>query len=98
VRETENLVRKALKGEGGAIRKPPELSVVSEVLRTKSVRVELHQKSSGAGMLIVEFKDSAALDSMVKAIKGRWSKGQTVAGRPRRRSRQEGLARASAPL
>jgi ParB family transcriptional regulator, chromosome partitioning protein len=69
VRETENLVRKALKGEGSGARKPPELSVVSEVLRTKSVRVELQQKSSGAGKLIVEFNDSAARDSVVEAIK-----------------------------
>jgi len=38
VRETENLVRKALKGEGRAVRKPPELSVVSEVVKTESVR------------------------------------------------------------
>ncbi len=69
VRETENLVRKALKGEGGASRKPPDLSVVSEVLRTKSVRVELQQKSSGAGKLIVEFTDPKAKDAMVEAIK-----------------------------
>jgi ParB family chromosome partitioning protein len=40
VGETENLVRKALKGEGSvAPAKPPELSVVSEVLRTASVQV-----------------------------------------------------------
>jgi len=70
VRETENLVRKALKGEGGAIRKPPDLSVVSEVLRTKSVRVELQQKSSGAGKLIVEFADPAGRDAVIEGIKG----------------------------
>lgn len=35
VRETENLVCKSLKGEGSAIRKPPELSVASGVLRTR---------------------------------------------------------------
>ena len=69
VRETENLVRKALKGEGSAARKAPELSVVSEVLRTKSVRVELQQKASGAGKLIVEFADPEATDAIVAAIK-----------------------------
>ena len=69
VRETENLVRKALKGEGGAIRKPPDLSVVSEVLKTKSVHVQLHQKSSGAGKLIVEFSDPKAKDAVIEAIK-----------------------------
>lgn len=34
------------------------------------VRVELHQKSSGAGKLIVEFKNSAARDVLIEAIKG----------------------------
>jgi len=68
VRETENLVRKALKGEGGAPAKKPELSVVSEVLRTASVRVELQQKSSGAGKLIVEFVNPKARDAVIEAI------------------------------
>ncbi len=70
VRETEKLVRKALKGEGSVIRKPPELSVVSEVLRTASVRVELQQKASGAGKLIVEFDDPATRDAVIEGIKG----------------------------
>lgn len=70
VRETENLVREAPKGQGSAQRKTPKLSVVSEVLRTKSVRVELQQKSSGAGKLIVEFKDSKSRDAIVDAIRG----------------------------
>ena len=70
VRETENLVRKAQTGEGSAVRKPPELSVVSEVLRTKSVRVELQQKASGAGKLIVEFDDPATMDAVIEGIKG----------------------------
>lgn len=76
VRETENLVRKELKGEGGAIRKPPELSVVSEVLRSKSVRVELQQKASGAGKLIVEFPDSGSRDRILEAIKQAATDGQ----------------------
>ena len=63
-------VRKELEGEGGVIRKPPDLLVVSEVLRTKSVRVELQQKASGAGKLIVEFADSAARDAVIEGIKG----------------------------
>lgn len=70
VRETENLVRRAMKGEGGTIRKPPELSVLSEVLRTKSVCVELQQKASGAGKLIVEFADLEARDAVIEGIKG----------------------------
>jgi len=69
VRETENLVRKALKGEGGQAAKRPELSVISEVLKTKTVHVQLHQKASGAGKLIVEFKDSETRDVMIEALK-----------------------------
>jgi ParB family transcriptional regulator, chromosome partitioning protein len=70
VRETENLVRKALQGESGApAAKTPELTVVSEVLRTPAVHVQLHQKASGKGKLIVEFGDSAARDAVIEAIK-----------------------------
>jgi len=69
VRETENLVRKALKGEGSVPAKPLELSVVSEVLKTQAVRIELHQKSTGSGKLIVEFADAESRDAIVEAIK-----------------------------
>jgi ParB family chromosome partitioning protein len=69
VRETENLVRRALKGEGATPAKPVELSVVSEVLRTQALHVQLHQKANGAGKLIVEFKDSETRDSVIEAIK-----------------------------
>jgi ParB family transcriptional regulator, chromosome partitioning protein len=70
VRETENLVRKALKGEGGlSATQVPELTVVSEVLRTQAVHVQLQQKASGRGKLIVEFGDSAARDALIEAIK-----------------------------
>ena len=69
VREAENLVRKAQKGEGSAVHQPPELAVLSEVLRTKSVRVDLQQKASGAGRLIVEFTDPAVRDAMIAALK-----------------------------
>jgi hypothetical protein len=69
-RETEALVRKALKGEGSpAPRKPPELSVLSEVLRTPFVHVQMQVKASGAGRLIVEFKDSVTRDEILGAIK-----------------------------
>jgi len=70
VRETENLVRQALKGESGAsAAKPPVLSVLSEVLRTKAVHVQLHQKSTGAGKLVVEFADAQSRDAIVGAIR-----------------------------
>jgi ParB family chromosome partitioning protein len=69
VRDTENLVRKALKGESTGVRKPPELSVVSEVLRTSGVRVELQQKANGSGKLVVEFEDGEIRDAIIDAIK-----------------------------
>jgi ParB family transcriptional regulator, chromosome partitioning protein len=69
VRETENLVRKGTKGEHPQSPKRPESSVISEVLKTKNLRVRLRQKSSGAGKLIVEFKDPAMRDAVVEAIK-----------------------------
>lgn len=70
VRETETLVRNALKGEGDApARKPPELSVLSEVLRTPFVRVQMQQKAPGVGRLIVEFSDSVTRDEVLDAIR-----------------------------
>jgi ParB family transcriptional regulator, chromosome partitioning protein len=70
VRETEVLVRKALKGENPApARKPLELMVVSDVLRTRSVHVQLQQKKSGAGKIVAEFADPEARDALLELIK-----------------------------
>jgi ParB family transcriptional regulator, chromosome partitioning protein len=69
VRETENLVRKSLKGEGEQAAKRPELSVISEVLKTKTVHVQLHQKASGAARIVIDVVDGKARDSVVEAIK-----------------------------
>ena len=69
VRETENLVRKSLKGKETATRKPPELTVVSEVLRTETVHVQLHQNSAGSGKIIIEFADSQARDQLLGLIR-----------------------------
>jgi ParB family transcriptional regulator, chromosome partitioning protein len=69
VRETENLVRKALTREAAGPAKPAGSAVVSEVLRTQSVRVQLRQKASGKGKLIVQFADAEARDAIVLAIK-----------------------------
>jgi ParB family transcriptional regulator, chromosome partitioning protein len=69
VRETESLVRKTTKPEGTPTLKPPDLAVVSEVLRTEAVHVQLHQKASGRGKLIAEFADSASRDALLAAIK-----------------------------
>jgi ParB family transcriptional regulator, chromosome partitioning protein len=70
VRETEQLVRKTLQGEAPpTAKKPSELSLVSEVLRSRSVHVQLHQKKSGVGKIIVEFADAHARDAMLALIK-----------------------------
>jgi ParB family transcriptional regulator, chromosome partitioning protein len=69
VRETENLVRKTLKGKGTAARKAPELAVVSEVLRTQTLHVQLHQGTKGSGKIIIEFADSQARDRLLDLIR-----------------------------
>jgi ParB family transcriptional regulator, chromosome partitioning protein len=69
VRETENLVRKVQKGGGTAPAKKPELLVVSEVLRTKVVHVQMHEKANGSGKLIVDFANPETRDAIVEGIK-----------------------------
>jgi ParB family chromosome partitioning protein len=70
VRETEALVQKSLKGSGGegGPAKPPA-SRISEVMRTSSVQVRLHQRTSGAGKIVVEFANPAARDALLNLIK-----------------------------
>jgi ParB family chromosome partitioning protein len=70
VRETEKLVRKALEGEREtAPKKPLELSVVSEILRTESVHVQLHQKSSGAARIVIDVDNAGDRDAIIEAIR-----------------------------
>ena len=69
VRETENLVRKTLEGPGTAVRKPPESTVVSEVLRTKTLHVQLQQRTAGSGKIVIEFADSDARDQLLNLIR-----------------------------
>jgi ParB family chromosome partitioning protein len=69
VRETEKLVRKALEGESDSRpKRPPELSVVSEVLRTESVHVQLHQRPSGAARIVVDVSNADERDAIVEGI------------------------------
>jgi ParB family transcriptional regulator, chromosome partitioning protein len=70
VRETETLVRKSLEGEDGEPDKKPELPVISEVLKTKTVHVQLHQKASGAARIVIDVAGVEARDAIVDAIKG----------------------------
>jgi ParB family chromosome partitioning protein len=70
VRATEKLVRRVLERDGDASsRKPPELTVVSEILRTPSVHVQMHQKSSGAARIVVDVDNAAERDAIVEAIR-----------------------------
>jgi ParB family transcriptional regulator, chromosome partitioning protein len=69
VRETENLVRKTVEGAGTAPRKPPESTVVSEVLRTKTLHVQLQQRTAGSGKIVIEFADSDARDQLLNLIR-----------------------------
>jgi ParB family transcriptional regulator, chromosome partitioning protein len=70
VRQTEELVRKGRSGQGAAVKKkPPELSVISEVLKTKTVHVQLHQKSSGAARIVIDVADAKSRDEIVEVIK-----------------------------
>jgi ParB family transcriptional regulator, chromosome partitioning protein len=69
VRETEKLVRKALDAAGTPPKRPPELSVVSEVLRTKSVHVQLHQRPSGAARIVVDVSNASERDGIIEGIR-----------------------------
>jgi ParB family chromosome partitioning protein len=69
VRETENLVRKTLEGAGTATRKPAESTVVSEVLRTKTLHVQLQQRTTGSGKIVIEFADGDARDRLLDLIR-----------------------------
>jgi ParB family transcriptional regulator, chromosome partitioning protein len=69
VRETENLVRKALAGGGAAPPRASKVSVPGEVLRTEAVRVLMRQKADGSGKLIVEFADLKSRNAIMEAIK-----------------------------
>jgi ParB family transcriptional regulator, chromosome partitioning protein len=69
VRETENLVRKALRVVGGAVEnRQPELSVISEVLKTASAHVHLHKKN-GRMRIVIDVADAKTCDLMLGAIK-----------------------------
>lgn len=69
VRETEKLVRKALEGRvESAPKRPPDLLVVSEIFRTKSVHAQLHLKPSGAARIVVDVDNALERDAIIEAI------------------------------
>jgi ParB family chromosome partitioning protein len=65
VRETETRVRRA---QRPATQRAAEVSVVSEIAHTENARVQLHQRPSGAGKLVVEFTDDATRDALLRAV------------------------------
>ncbi len=70
VREAEGLVRKSLEGGGSEIAAPKRASSsLVSVMRTSSVHVQLHQRTSGAGKIIVEFANPQARDELLDLIK-----------------------------
>jgi hypothetical protein len=66
------LVRKAGRngvGSRGAAR-TPELPVVSEILRTAAVRVQVRQKASGSARIVVDVADGKVRDQVIRGIRG----------------------------
>jgi ParB family chromosome partitioning protein len=74
VRETEQLVRKAMEtpeDPGAEEGSAPEAiaPVVSELLKTRTFQVQLHQRAAGSGKLVVKFTDLQSRDALVAAIR-----------------------------
>ena len=67
VRDTEQLVRRALEGDEARADAGPA-AVVSELFKTRSLHVQLHQRAAGSGKLIVRFADAESRDALVAAI------------------------------
>jgi hypothetical protein len=44
------------------------VAVISEVARTSTARVQLHQRPSGAGKLVIDFANDATRDELLRAI------------------------------
>jgi ParB family chromosome partitioning protein len=74
VRETESQVRKAMQSGGGGrggggAGISADIAVVSEVMALTGARVELHQRSNGAGKIVIEFEDELARDAVLARLR-----------------------------
>jgi ParB family chromosome partitioning protein len=71
VRDTESHVRKAQAGgrEGRSGGGAPQLSLISEVMRTPGMRVELHQRGNGSGKIVIEFDDARSRDAALEQLR-----------------------------
>ncbi|HEY2780598.1 MAG TPA: ParB/RepB/Spo0J family partition protein [Steroidobacteraceae bacterium] len=69
VRETESQVRKS--SQTRTARLPgasPQLAVISEVMRSRGMRVELHQRTDGSGKFVIEFDDAQVRDAVLERL------------------------------
>ena len=70
VRETEELVRRLqTQGASAPQLKRPELAVVSEILRTDTVHVQLHQKPQGRARIVIEVSDAESRDAILDGLR-----------------------------
>jgi hypothetical protein len=69
VRETEAMVRQISEGQRVNSQKNPQRTVVTQILKTAGVKVHLHQRPAGNGLLVIDFADREARDEMVELIK-----------------------------
>ena len=70
VRETESHVRRSLQARSArAPAAPPELAVISEVMRGLKMRVELHQRANGSGKIVIEFDDTPTRDAALERLR-----------------------------
>jgi ParB family chromosome partitioning protein len=69
VRETESQVRKS--GQTRLVRTSaasPPLALISEVMRGRGLRVELHQRTDGTGKFVIEFDDAQSRDAVLQRL------------------------------
>jgi ParB family chromosome partitioning protein len=70
VRDTESHVRKATQAGGGrSSGGAPQLAVISQVMCSQGMRVELQQRANGSGKIVIEFEDARARDAALEQLR-----------------------------
>jgi len=69
VRETEKWIRRASLAKGSSKDKPPELFVVTNVLQSERLNMQLHSRQGGAGRLVIDFGDQATGEAIIAAVR-----------------------------
>jgi ParB family transcriptional regulator, chromosome partitioning protein len=67
VRDTEKLVQHAARSDRETAA-APQLAVVTQVLRTRSVRVQLHERANGPARIVVDVTDAKLKTTILEAI------------------------------